>query len=119
MGSNEETSVVDACPLSEREQTRNLVLVGINTGLSYLASPILYVGVVHAALLEHLHASATVANLPASAYLVLSVLPLFVAWYFPRISQLKGIMVVCYAGLAVSSAVVTATLLLPVPNWLR
>ena len=80
------------------------MLVGVNTGLSYLASPVLYVGVVHAALGEELRASATVSNLPGSMYLVLSALPLFVAWWFPRVSQLKPILVVCYGSLAVSSA---------------
>jgi hypothetical protein len=120
MGSDEAVhGPADACPLTGRQQTRNLVLVGVNTGLSYLASPVLYVGVVHAALGEQLRASATVANLPASAYLVLSALPLFVSWYFPRVSQLKAILVTCYAALAAGSAVVTAVLLWPVPDWLR
>lgn len=106
-------------PLSDREQTRNLVLVGVNTGLSYLASPVLYVGVVHAALGEQLEASATVSNLPASAYLAMAALPLFVSWYFPRVAQLKTILVVCYAALAAMSAVMAAVLFWPVPYWLR
>jgi MFS family permease len=114
---NEPTAA--SCPLGDREQVRNLVLVGINTGLSYLASPVLYVGVVHAALGEQLHASATVSNLPASAYLVMAALPLFVSWYFPRIAQLKTILIVCYAALATMSAIVSAVLLWPAPYWLR
>jgi hypothetical protein len=111
--------VADGCPLDERAQTRNVVLVGVNTGLSYLASPVLYVGVVHAALGEQLGASATVANLPASAYLVMSALPLVVAWAFPRAAQLKPILVTCYAALALVSALVAAVLLWPAPAWLR
>lgn len=109
----------DACPLSDREQIRNLVLVGINTGLSYLASPVLYVGIVHAALGEQLHASATVSNLPASAYLILAALPLFVSWCFPRVSQLKTMLVVCYGILAAINAIMAASLWLPASEDLR
>jgi MFS family permease len=119
MGSNPDIVVGDACPLSVRQQTRNLVLVAVNTGLCYLAAPVLYVGLVHASLLTELKATATDANLPLSAYYVLSSLPLFVAWLFPRVSQLKTILVTCYASLAVASTVVVLVLLLPVPNWLR
>jgi MFS family permease len=118
MGSDE-SGRLDACPLSDQEQRRNLVLVGVNTGLSYLASPVLYIGIVHAALLEQLHATAIEANLPLSAYYVFSALPMFVAWLFPRVSQLKTILVACYGTLAASSAVIVLVLLLPVPNWLR
>src|SRR4051812_34466705 len=45
------------CPLSAREQTRNLVLYGINVTLVYLAAPVVYVGLMQAALLEKLGAS--------------------------------------------------------------
>src|SRR3954471_15749301 len=100
------------CPLSDREQVRNLVLVAVNTGLSYLASPVLYVGVVHAALMKQLNASVTVSNLASSAYLVMSALPLLVAWYFPRLTQLRVILVICYAALAAVSGLVVAALLL-------
>jgi hypothetical protein len=109
----------DSGPLDDRSQMRNVVLVGINTGLSYLASPVLYVGVVHAALGEQLGASATVSNLPASAYLVLCVLPLIVAWLFPRPPQLKPILVTSYAAVAVVNALVTAVLIWSAPPWLR
>src|ERR1700730_1595410 len=92
---------VDSCPLGVRDQIRNVILVAVNTGLSYLASPVLYVGVVHAALCKALGWSDAVCNLPATAYLVMCVSPLFVAWYFPQIKLLKRIMVVCYGSLAV------------------
>src|ERR1700682_3336416 len=86
----------DRCPLSDREQTRNLVVVGINTGLCYLGAPILYADLVHASLCRALQTSATVANLPSTAYLVMSAMPLFVAWMFPQVRMLKPIMVTCY-----------------------
>jgi hypothetical protein len=109
----------DSCPLSHRAQTRNLVLVGINTGLCYLGAPILYADLVHTSLCRALQGSATVANLPLTAYLVMSAIPLFVAWLFPQIRMLKPIMVTCYGLLAASGGVVAASLLLPVPDWLR
>src|SRR5438128_237496 len=120
MGSQADQAVLpDACLLSDAAQTRNIILVGANTALSYLAAPVLYVGIVQASLLEKLNASATVSNLPASAYLLLAALPVFVSWAFPRVSQLKTILVTCYATLAISSAVVALVLLLPAPDWLR
>lgn len=99
------------CSLTEREQTRNLLLVAVNTGLMFLASPVLFIGVVHAALAEQLGVSATAANLPAAAYLVLSVLPLFVSWYFPQVGLLRRVLVLCYTALAAMSAAVMAVLL--------
>jgi MFS family permease len=111
--------VADLRSLGEREQTRNLLLVAANTGLSYLASPVLYVGVVHAALGEQLGVSATFSNLPASAYLIMSALPVVVAWAFPRSAQLKPILASCYAALAVVNGLMAALLFLPAPTWLR
>jgi MFS family permease len=107
------------CPLGDREQIRNLLLVGMNTGLCYLGAPVLYADVVHTSLCDSLGASTTVANLPAMAYLVMSAMPLFAAWLFPKVRSLKGIMVVCYGLLAVSGGVVAASLVLPLPNPLR
>src|SRR5262249_28322000 len=103
-------------PVSERDQTRNILLVGINTGLCYLGASVLYADVVHASLCKELGASATQANLPSSAYLVMSATPVFVAWLYPQVRLLKPIMVTCYALLALMSAVVAASLLLPVSN---
>src|SRR5438270_8483037 len=102
---------VDECSLPTSAQTRNLVLFGINTSLSYLASPITFV-LVHAPCCKRLGASATVANLPSTAYLVMGVLPLLVAWYFPSVSSFKRILVLSYCAFAVGSAVVAAILLL-------
>jgi hypothetical protein len=109
----------EACPLNYREQTRNLVLVGVNTGLCYLGAPVLYADVVHTSLCKELQASATVANLPATAYLVFSATPLFIAWLFPQVRLLKPIMVACYCSLAAAGGMVAASLVLPVPNSLR
>ena len=109
----------DVCPLEVREQIRNVILVAVNTGLCYLASPVLYVSVVHAALCKELGASDKVCNLPAMAYLIMSALPLFVAWYFPYVYLLRRILVVCYGSLAVMTGIVAAALLMPVPVSLQ
>lgn len=109
------------CPLSVADQTRNMLIVGVNTALSYLASPVLYVGVVHAPLCKRLQTSAgvepsaTLANLPASGYTVASVLPVFVAWAFPQVRLLRSVVVLCYAALALVAALVVAVLLAPLP----
>ena len=84
----------------------------MDPGLSYLASPVLYVGVVHASLCDWLQTSATVANLPATAYLIMSPLPLLVAWLFPYARYLKPVMVGCYAALAAVNALMVVVLLL-------
>jgi hypothetical protein len=104
------------CPLPRRDQTRNLALVGANTALSYLASPVLYVGVIHVPLCQALGASATVYNLPASAYLVMSLAPLLICWRFPRANQLRGIVTACYGGMGAGSLMVAGVILAPIPN---
>jgi hypothetical protein len=95
------------------------MLVGVNTGLCYLGAPVLYADLVHTSLCRALNASATVANLPSTAYLVMSAMPLFVAWLFPQVRSLKALMVCCYGLIAVAGMVVSASLVLPVPDSLR
>jgi hypothetical protein len=51
--------------------------------LVYLSAPVLYVGVVQAALCDKLGASATIANLPASTYMLGQVAPLVCSWLVP------------------------------------
>src|SRR3954454_15191323 len=112
-------------PLGVREQTRNVLIVGINTALSYLAAPVMYVDAVHTALMNRLQDNGGVkprdalSNLPSSAYLALSVLPLFVAWAFPQIRLLRRILVICYSTLVLATAAVVLVLFLPVPWWMK
>jgi MFS family permease len=113
---NEDT--LDECSLPASAQTRNLVLFGINTSLSYLASPITFINV-HATCCKQLGASATVANLPSTAYLAMAAFPLLVAWYFPAVSLFRRILVLSYAAFAASSAAVAVILLLPVAAWVK
>src|SRR2546429_8338646 len=108
----------DECPLPASAQTRNLILFGINTSLSYLASPITFINV-HATCCKRLGASATVANLPSTAYLAMAAFPLLVAWYFPVVSLFRRILVVNYSAFAAGSAAVAVVLLLPVAAWVK
>lgn len=112
-------TLATAAAVSHRNQTRNIFLVATNTSLCYLGASVLYADVGHASLCDKLGAAATICNLPSSAYLVMSALPVFVAWLFPQVRALKPIMVVSYGLLAVMGAVVAASLFLPAPTWLR
>jgi MFS family permease len=104
----------DACPLSERAQTRNVLLIGAITGINYLAAPTTYLWI-HAPLCKRLGADATVANLPSTAYYAFAVAPLLVSWAFPSPALFKRIMVLSNALFAAMCAVVVAALSLPLP----
>src|SRR5438552_9159885 len=106
------------CPLSTGQQSRNLILFGVNVGLIYLAAPVLYVGITQAALCERLDADATVSNLPSTVYFSTTPLPILIAWYLPQVRFLRPVLVGCYSTAAIAGAAMTATLLLPTPNLL-
>jgi hypothetical protein len=104
------------CPLPTGQQTRNLVLFGINVGLIYLAAPVLYVGITQAALCEKLEADKTVSNWPSAVYSLTTPFPILVAWYFPFVRSLRPVMAACYLIAAVAGAFVVVSLLLPTPD---
>lgn len=105
------------CPLSHRDQTRNLLIFGGNWALTYLAAPAVYIGLSQAALCEQLGLKETAANLPPSLYLSMAGMSVIVAWYFPRVSQLKPILVVSSLMIAVAGLLVACSLLLPTTAW--
>jgi MFS family permease len=84
----------------------------------FLAAPVVYVGIVQAALFDKLGASKTLANLPASTYLLGQIAPLFFSWLVPY--RLERNMVV-WANLATASfsTMVFLTLALPAPTEVR
>jgi len=86
--------------------------------LTYFSAPVLYVGVVQAAFCDRLGASATVANLPSSTYLLGAVVPILCAWLF-RARLEQRIVQIGYAVVALSLLLVCAVVFLPAPNWLR
>ena len=100
------------CPLAHGQQTRNVLLYGANVALVYLAAPVLYVGLVGAALCKRLDASDTVSNLPTTAYFWATILAILVAWYFPFVRVLKPVLIGAYLSTATAAAVVAASLVL-------
>ena len=111
-------SVANVCPLSNRQQTRNMLIFAANTSLIYLGGSVLYVGITEAALCQKLGTSAAVANLPATAFGLGSLLPVFVAWYFPFARLLKPILAICYGLTAVAGLVMATLLVVPSPESL-
>ena len=107
------------CPLTRGEQTRNLLLFATCTGAIYLAAPVGYVGLTQASLCDRLGASATVANLPATAYFAFTVMPVFLAWLVPEVSRLKRTLAICFALNAAAMAVVAAVLLSAASNSVK
>ena len=86
--------------------------------LIFLAAPVLYVGVVQAALCDRLGASATVANLPASAYFLGNFAPIIFAWLVPHRLE-RFIVVAANSFTAGLMALVAVALLLPLDNSIR
>ncbi|HKI35030.1 MAG TPA: MFS transporter [Gemmataceae bacterium] len=105
------------CPLTHREQTRNLLIYTANWALLYLASPVTYVGLLQATLLKRLGYSDAVSNLPASVYLWTTPLPVLVAWYFPQVRLLKRLMVFAFAVVGAMGALAAAAVLWLGPDW--
>lgn len=103
------------CPLPAHEQTQNLILYSVNVTLIYIGAPVLYVGITQASLCEKLNASKTVSNLPSTLYFWMTLCPLFVAWYFCAVRQLKPVLVACYLTAALTGAAVVGALLFPTP----
>jgi MFS family permease len=86
--------------------------------LSYLSAPVFWVGVVQAGLCDKLGASATVANLPSSLYLLGCVAPFFLTWLIPHTADRKAL-VWANGLMAASAGVVCLTLLLPFSASIR
>lgn len=102
-------------PAADRHNGNLFILIQL---LTYFSAPVLYVGVVQAAFCDKLGASATIANLPSSTYLLGAVVPLFCAWLFPaRLEQ--RVVVIGYSLVAASLLVVCAAVFFDAPNWLR
>jgi len=68
-------------PAMDRHNGRIVILSAF---LHYLAAPVIYVGIVQAALCDRLGASVTVSNLPSSGYLLASVAPILLSWIVPH-----------------------------------
>jgi MFS family permease len=103
-----------ACPLSWPEQRRNLVLFALSIGMNYLAAPVLYIGITHAALCETLEADTATSNLPATMFFAMTAMVTLIAWASPKPSSLKRNLSLCYSCCAAVLAALTVTLLMDV-----
>jgi hypothetical protein len=112
----EARGVSGGCPLSRREQTRNVLIYAANWGLIYLSSPVTYVGITQAALVDRLGYRSEAANLPASAFLWSMPLAVVVIWAFPRVGALKGLLVGALLSAAAMGCVVAAAVLWGTPQ---
>jgi MFS family permease len=86
--------------------------------LQFLGAPVIFVGVVQAALCDKLGAGATIANLPTSAFLLGSIAPFFLAWRLPLRYE-SSVIVVSNAVSAITMALVGAVLVFPFGNSTR
>jgi MFS family permease len=112
---NKEPSLVEDLTTQGRHNTKLFFLSYI---LIFFAAPVIYVGVVQAALCDKLGANATISNLPASAYLVGSFAPLFLSWIVPYRME-RFVVVGSWALTAFLLSIVCVSLIFPVSNNLR
>jgi len=106
---------MEITPAVERHNGRIFL---VNYVLIYLAAPVLYIGVVQAALCDKLGASALVANLPASTYMLGSLCPLLLSWLTPP-RHYRAVVVWANGCTAALIGGVFLTLALPCPAWMR
>jgi MFS family permease len=109
---------LDRKPMDSRLDRRNGNLFLYSFVLIFLEAPVLYVGVVQAALCDKLGASATVANLPASAYFLGNFAPILFAWIVPHRLE-RFVVVVANAFTAGLMVLVATALLLPIDDSIR
>jgi len=84
----------------------------------YFAAPVLYVGVIQAALCDKLGASRTLASLPASTYMLGQLAPILFSWLVPyRLERSMVVWANCATGTL--SAAVVVSLALPLPASVR
>ena len=99
---------VEPTPEISRHNGRLYIL---SNTLIYVAAPVVYVGVVQAALCDKLGASATVANLPATAFFLGAFAPLPLSWSVPH-TLVRATVVVANLISAVLLALVCVVLFL-------
>ena len=96
----------------------NAVAFGTATMMGYLAAPVVYIGMVQAALCARLGGNATVSNLPMAMAALSGVVPLLATWWIPFRYERSVVTVAAIASAAVL-AVTGAGMLVPLGNGLR
>lgn len=104
--------------LPARLQRRNSLVFLLNNSLAYLVAPVFYVGVLHAAILESLAASDTVANLPEAVYLWVAPLPVLVAWLWPSPRLMRPLLTAALLLMGTAGFVVAALFAAAPRSWL-
>lgn len=85
MSSSADPVPQSAAPILTRQmERRNGLIFSGTTLLIFLAAPVIYVGIVQAALCQHLGASTEIANLPAAAYLAGQLAPFLLSSIVPH-----------------------------------
>lgn len=115
-GRDSDEQIDGGCPLSRRDQTRNVLIYAANWALVYLSSPVTYVGLVQAALIDRLGFGSREANLPAGVFLWSMPLAVAVIWRFPRVRSLKRLMVGALLSAALMGCAVAASIVWLSPN---
>lgn len=105
----------ETCPVPEALQRRNAHIYAAMVALTYLTAPVLYVGMVQAALFKRLNISDALANLPSTLYLGMMWFPVLCAWWFPQTGMLRPLIRNAYLAQAVACGLVAGTLLLQAP----
>jgi MFS family permease len=117
-GAAPQAETIEPHAIAPEVDRRNALIFASTYLFIFFAAPVVYVGVVQAALCDKLGASATVSNLPASVYLFGAVASFVLAWLLPH--RLERTVLVC-ANLvtAASMTIVCVTLFLPFSNLVR
>jgi MFS family permease len=102
-------------PQMDRLNGRIIIVSQIFT---YLAAPVIYVGVVQAAICDKLGAGAFVSNLPGAAYLLGAFTPFVLAWLLPHRAD-RAVLAWSYHATAASMTLVCVTFFLPFPDGVR
>jgi len=110
-------STFNAAITPRMERRNRFVFTGAYL-LTLFAAPVIYVGVVQAALCHQLGASASVANLPSAAFLFGNLAPFFLSWAVPHRSE-RAVVVWSNALTAVSYFLICVVLVMPLSNSIR
>lgn len=95
-------------------QNRNALIYASLVSLTYLAAPVLYIGI-QAGLCKRLHASNAMANLPSTVFAAMAWFPVIIAWLFPQARLLKKTLSLAY-GLMSLTGLLIAVLMISRPS---
>ena len=98
-------------------QRRNSLVFLLNNAITYFIAPVLYVGVLHAAILGSLEVSDKVANLPQSVYLWATPVPVLIAWLWPSPRLLRPMLVSALTLAGVAGLVVAVSFAAAPSSW--